>query len=142
LGALVRRRRLAVPLTQQELADAADVHLKSVQAIEAGGSRERPSTIRKLAAALGVPARELADAEKVHARLEAHRDELAQREAAWRGTVAPGMIPDQGGYIALPDKPGLGIDVDEAECAKHPPRRVEEYDYRLRTPDQIQHDRA
>jgi transcriptional regulator with XRE-family HTH domain len=62
LGVLVRRHRLAAPLTQQELADAAGIHLKSVQAIEAGASRPRPSTIRKLAAALGVPARDLAAA--------------------------------------------------------------------------------
>jgi galactonate dehydratase len=63
-------------------------------------------------------------------------------DVAWRGLVAPGMIPDRDGFIALPDKPGLGIDVDEAECAKHPPKRVDEYQYRFRTPDQIQQDRA
>jgi len=63
-------------------------------------------------------------------------------DVSWRGTVAPGMLPDRDGCIVVPDKPGLGIDVDEAECAKHPPRRVEDYQYRLRTPDQIQHDRA
>jgi galactonate dehydratase len=63
-------------------------------------------------------------------------------DVSWRGTVAPGMLPDRDGYIVVPDKPGLGIDVDEAECARHLPRRVEDYQYRLRTPDQIQHDRA
>ena len=62
-------------------------------------------------------------------------------DVAWRGTVAPGMIPDQGGYIQVPDQPGLGIDIDEAECAKHPAKPVDAYDYRLRTPDQIQRDR-
>ncbi|HEY3108926.1 MAG TPA: hypothetical protein VGL23_09250 [Chloroflexota bacterium] len=34
------------------------------------------------------------------------------------------------------------VNADEAECAKHPPKRVEDYEYRLRTPDQIQQDRA
>ena len=63
-------------------------------------------------------------------------------DVAWRGTVAPGMIPDRDGYIQVPDKPGLGIDVDEAECALHPAKPVEAYGYRLRTPDQIQRDRA
>jgi galactonate dehydratase len=62
-------------------------------------------------------------------------------DVAWRGTVAPGMIPDRDGYIKVPDLPGLGIDVDEAECARPPAKPVEAYEYRLRTPDQIQRDR-
>jgi galactonate dehydratase len=63
-------------------------------------------------------------------------------DVAWRGTVAPGMIPDRDGYIAVPDLPGLGIDIDEVEAALHPARRVEDFQYRLRRPDQIQLDRA
>ena len=62
-------------------------------------------------------------------------------DVAWRGTVAPGMIPDKNGHIEVPDRPGLGIDIDEAECAKHPALPVEAFTYRLRTPDQIQQDR-
>jgi galactonate dehydratase len=63
-------------------------------------------------------------------------------DVPWRGAGAPGLIPDRDGDIALPDRPGLGIDVDEAECALHPPRRVEEYEYRLRGPAEIQQDGA
>jgi galactonate dehydratase len=63
-------------------------------------------------------------------------------DVAWRGAVAPGMIPDEDGFIKVPDLPGLGIDVDEAECARHPAKRVDEYEYRLRRPDEIQMDRA
>lgn len=62
-------------------------------------------------------------------------------DVPWRGTVAPGMIPDKDGYIQVPDLPGLGIDVDEEECAKHPAKPTEAYTYNLRTPDEIQRDR-
>jgi galactonate dehydratase len=63
-------------------------------------------------------------------------------DVAWRATVAPGVVPDVGGEIEVPDRPGLGIDVDEAECARHPVREVGDYQYRFRTPDRIQQDRA
>ncbi len=62
LGTLVREYRLRMPMTQQELAEKAGLHLKAVQAIELGKSRPRPATIRRLAEALGVTARELAEA--------------------------------------------------------------------------------
>lgn len=63
-------------------------------------------------------------------------------DVPWRSTVAVGVIPDRDGYLEVPDRPGLGIDIDEAECAKHPVRPTESYQYRFRTPDQIQQDRA
>ncbi|MGH2461110.1 MAG: mandelate racemase/muconate lactonizing enzyme family protein [Chloroflexota bacterium] len=63
-------------------------------------------------------------------------------DVPWRSTVALGVISDRDGYLAVPDKPGLGIEIDEEECAKHPPRPTESYQYRHRTPDQIQQDRA
>ncbi len=62
-------------------------------------------------------------------------------DVPWRSTVAVGVIPDRDGYIAVPDQPGLGIDIDEAECAKHPVLPTEGYEYRIRTLDQIQLDR-
>jgi galactonate dehydratase len=61
-------------------------------------------------------------------------------DVPWRTTVVKGVIPDRDGAIAVPEQPGLGLELDEAECAKHPPRPVDSYQYRLRTPDQIQQD--
>ena len=70
---------------------------------------------------------------------------MATEPARWHSVSLvlrdPGMIPDKDGCIEVPDLPGLGIDVDEAERAEHPPGRVEDYQYRIRTPDQIQLDR-
>lgn len=62
-------------------------------------------------------------------------------DVSWRSTVALGVIPDRDGYIPVPDLPGLGIDIDEEECARHPARPVESYDYDIRRPDEIQRDR-
>ena len=62
-------------------------------------------------------------------------------DVPWRSTVAVGVIPDRDGYIPVPDLPGLGIDIDEAECARHPVLPTESYEYRARRPDQIQLDR-
>ena len=63
-------------------------------------------------------------------------------DVPWRTTVVRGVIPDRDGALAVPDLPGLGIELDEAECAQHPPRPVESYHYRLRAPEEIQRDRA
>jgi transcriptional regulator with XRE-family HTH domain len=52
----VRERQL---LTQAELAERARVNPKTVIALEAGAEHPRPSTVRKLAAALGVAPSEL-----------------------------------------------------------------------------------
>jgi galactonate dehydratase len=62
-------------------------------------------------------------------------------DVPWRTTVAVGVIPDRDGYIQVPDKPGLGIDIDEEECLRHPIKPTEAFEYRFRTPDQIQRDR-
>jgi len=32
----------------------------------------------------------------------------------------PGVPVPKDGYIEVPDAPGLGVDLDEAEMAKHP----------------------
>ena len=38
----------------------------------------------------------------------------------WRYEVVPTAWEVQDGYAALSDAPGLGVDVNEAEAAKHP----------------------
>jgi DNA-binding XRE family transcriptional regulator len=46
-------------LSQQDLAELAGVSKTTIVGIEAGRIHPHPSTVRKLAAALGVPAREM-----------------------------------------------------------------------------------
>jgi galactonate dehydratase len=58
-------------------------------------------------------------------------------DVPWRTEVAVGVIPDVDGHIAVPDRPGLGIDLDEAAIAQHPVRETAAFQYRLRTPEQI-----
>ncbi len=62
-GQKIRDLRKANVLTMQELADNAGVSLQTVYVIEKGYSGARPATIRKLAAALGVDAKELVKAD-------------------------------------------------------------------------------
>jgi galactonate dehydratase len=38
----------------------------------------------------------------------------------WYGDVVRGPIEREGGSWVVPDAPGLGVEVDEAECARHP----------------------
>lgn len=38
----------------------------------------------------------------------------------WRKEVAHEQLEYEDGYIKIPDRPGLGIEIDEDECAKHP----------------------
>ncbi len=49
----------------------------------------------------------------------------------------PGLPEIRGGYMYPNDKPGLGIEIDEALAAKHPPRPLHEYklEMRVRLPD-------
>jgi galactonate dehydratase len=42
-------------------------------------------------------------------------------DVPWRDEVVIDPVRVVDGYAAVPDKPGLGIDVDEKEAAKHPP---------------------
>lgn len=56
----LRELRAENVLSQQDLADRAHVSKTTIVGIEAGRIRPHPSTVRKLAAALGLPARELA----------------------------------------------------------------------------------
>ncbi len=39
---------------------------------------------------------------------------------AWVKTAAPGVPEVIDGYFALPDKPGLGVEINEAIFAEHP----------------------
>jgi len=57
----LRELRLQRVLTQRELAAKANVAPKTVVDIETGKIRPHPTTLRKLAAALGVPASALAE---------------------------------------------------------------------------------
>jgi len=41
-------------------------------------------------------------------------------DVPYRNKVVIGVVPDKDGYIEVPDAPGLGIDIDEEECRKHP----------------------
>ena len=59
-------------------------------------------------------------------------------DVGWRYEVAPGSVEEKGGYIAVPDTPGLGLDIDEAVAAAHPIRAVDDFSYGYRTPEEIQ----
>ena len=60
IGQRLREIRISKFMTQVELAEAAGIHQDQVGRIERDEVEPRLSTIRKLAAALGVPPSELA----------------------------------------------------------------------------------
>lgn len=53
-GRLLRDFRDVAPMTQRDLADASGVNQVTITRIENGLERPRPSTVKKLAAALGI----------------------------------------------------------------------------------------
>lgn len=59
--ALLKRARLTRALTQRDLAALAGVNPKTVEHAESGAESPRPTTIRKLAVALGVDPLHIAD---------------------------------------------------------------------------------
>lgn len=59
VGDNVRELRTLSALTQKELADRADITATALSRIERNEAEPRPSTLRKLAAALSVEPREL-----------------------------------------------------------------------------------
>jgi transcriptional regulator with XRE-family HTH domain len=59
LGAAVRRLRLSADLRQEDLAHRAGVHFTTLRRIETGKADPTLSTLRRLAAALGVKPAEL-----------------------------------------------------------------------------------
>ena len=46
--------------------------------------------------------------------------EIMYSDVDYRKNVTNEALEYEDGYIKIPDKPGLGIEIDEAECEKHP----------------------
>lgn len=46
--------------------------------------------------------------------------EIMYSDVDWRKDVTNEALEYKDGYITIPDKPGLGIEIDEEECLKHP----------------------
>lgn len=59
-------------------------------------------------------------------------------DVPWRTEVAVGVIPEKDGYLAVPELPGLGIDLDEEAIAEHPVYAVEDMEYQFQTPEEMQ----
>lgn len=48
------------------------------------------------------------------------QENFADYDAPWRNELVSGWRPMADGRYILPDKPGLGIELDDAACARHP----------------------
>ena len=48
------------------------------------------------------------------------QENFADYDAPWRNDLVSGWKPMAQGRYLLPDKPGLGIELDDAACARHP----------------------
>lgn len=48
------------------------------------------------------------------------QENFADYDVAWRNELVGGWNPVRGGDFALPDRPGLGVELDDAACARHP----------------------
>lgn len=46
--------------------------------------------------------------------------EIMYSDVEWRKDVTNESLSYQNGYLTIPDRPGLGIEINEAECLKHP----------------------
>ena len=46
--------------------------------------------------------------------------EIMYSDVVWRKDVTDESLTYQDGYMTIPDKPGLGIEINEEECLKHP----------------------
>ena len=46
--------------------------------------------------------------------------EIMYSDVEWRKDICNEALEYENGYITIPSKPGLGIEIDEAECEKHP----------------------
>jgi len=56
------------------------------------------------------------------------RQELMVNDVPWRDGCLSHPLPIHGGFFHLPDRPGLGFDLNEAELLKHPGLRVQPTD--------------
>lgn len=46
--------------------------------------------------------------------------EIMYSDVEWRKLVTDEKLEYKDGYITIPDRPGIGIEIDEEECLKHP----------------------
>ena len=46
--------------------------------------------------------------------------EIMYSDVEWRKDVSDESLQYKDGYIKIPDRPGLGIEINEEECLKHP----------------------
>ena len=46
--------------------------------------------------------------------------EIMYSDVTWRKLVTDESLEYEDGYIKIPDRPGIGIEINEEECAKHP----------------------
>jgi galactonate dehydratase len=53
-----------------------------------------------------------------------YRQEFMVKDAPWRDACLSYPLPVENGYFILPDRPGLGFDVDENELQRHPGLRL------------------
>ncbi len=53
------------------------------------------------------------------------RQEFMVNDVPWRDTCLSHPLPIEQGYFVLPDRPGLGFDVNEAELLRHPGLRTQ-----------------
>lgn len=55
--------------------------------------------------------------------------EIMVSDVTWRGEICDEALRMEDGYLLIPDKPGLGIEIDEAACARYPyqPHRLRHY---------------
>ncbi len=56
------------------------------------------------------------------------RQEFMLKDVAWRDACLSHPLPIENGYFVLPERPGLGFDVDEEILLRHPGVRVKPAD--------------
>ncbi|RKT08920.1 NB-ARC domain-containing protein [Streptomyces sp. 1114.5] len=142
-AALLRERRLSAGWSQDELAERSGVSARSISALEAGGRRPRPSSVVRLAEALGVDqdtrARWLKAARDVGSQQPAGADGQADPdapEAVRPGGDGGGVRP--GPARALPGPPGPPVPQQLPMAIRHFTGRSRE----LRALDELLPDRA
>jgi galactonate dehydratase len=51
------------------------------------------------------------------------QENFAEYDVPWRGELVRGGAEVRGGEFALPEGPGLGVELDPGACARHPYRK-------------------